>query len=441
MKYALLLISFLFTVACINAQDLYLNTKTPYQPKQFNYIPPPKDYIPVFINYVGRHGARFLTAKGSDVLVADVLQQALQQNALTPTGKMILKQVQQLISISANNYGNITLLGEEEQHYIALRMQKEYAPVFTKGKLLMEMTNKVRTQQSAKAFLSGLSGYDSTYITSFIFPADADSILRFYDLSAAYKTYTSGASIKQHIDSLKKDKRTLASADNVCSKIFTASFVKQLNTGISLSDTTKTKSVNAINFSIALYDVYCSLFSVKKEMQSTNTAFINYCKPVFAETDLEWFNAITSAEDFYEKGPAENATGIQVTIAAPLLRDMLNTTDSMTRYKNYDGIFRFTHAEAISPLATLMEIPEASQTNNSVFSFSQTWDAASIIPVSANIQWILYRKDNSYLIKILLNEKEVTLPVKTTIFPYYTWNDVKDYYNKKLSDIDKSRHN
>ncbi len=437
MKYSLLLIFSLFTATCINTQNLYLNTKTPYQPQQIKHTSPPKNYTPVFINYVGRHGARFLTSKGNDVLVADVLQQAQQQHALTPIGEMILKQVQQLVNISTNNYGNITLLGEEEQHAIAARMQKEYAPVFSKGKLMIEMTSKVRTQQSATAFLSGLSGYDSTHIQSYIFPADADSILRFYDLSAAYKTYEESTDVKQHIDSLKNDKQTLLMANNVCSKIFTNAFINQLNKGeIKSSNITKTQAVTTTNFSFALYEVYCMLFSVTKEMQLTDKTFSNNYKAAFTDNDLAWFDKITSVEDFYEKGPAENANGIQVTIASPLLRNMLNTTDSMIEHKTYDGIFRFTHAEAISPLATLMEIPQASKTSNSVFDFSRNWNAAYIIPLSANIQWILYSNGSNYLIKVLLNEKEVALPVKTNSFPYYNWNDVKEYYSKKLSGVD-----
>jgi hypothetical protein len=158
---------------------------------------------------------------------------------------------------------------------------------------------------------------------------------------------------------------------------------------------------------------------------------------VFSARDLSWFNIINSASDFYEKGPAENVNGIQVTIAAPLLRDLINTTDSAIRFRNFDAVLRFTHAEAISPLATLMGIPQASKTSNSVFTFSDVWNASEIIPMSANIQWILYSNGKSFLIRILLNEKEVNLPVETKTNPYYTWNDVRSYYLNKLSFISK----
>jgi hypothetical protein len=37
------------------------------------------------------------------------------------------------------------------------------------------------------------------------------------------------------------------------------------------------------------------------------------------------------------------------------------------------------------------------------------------------------------LVKALLNEREVTMPVATNQFPYYRWNDLREYYLKKLN--------
>src|SRR6185369_17993795 len=97
-----------------------------------------------------------------------------------------------------------------------------------------------------------------------------------------------------------------------------------------------------------------------------------------------------------------------------------------------DAIFRFTHAEAISPIATLMDISKADRAANSVYAYADNWKADSIIPMSANVQWVLYSNGKDYLVKILLNERDVTLPIPTTTFPYYPWNDIKNYYLQKL---------
>ena len=55
--------------------------------------------------------------------------------------------------------------------------------------------------------------------------------------------------------------------------------------------------------------------------------------------------------------------------------------------------------------------------------------------MGANIQLVFYREnpqDKDVLVKVLLNENEVRLPVKSEEEPYYKWNVVRDYYLKKL---------
>ena len=41
------------------------------------------------------------------------------------------------------------------------------------------------------------------------------------------------------------------------------------------------------------------------------------------------------------------------------------------------------------------------------------------------------------LIKVLLNEKEVHLPLKSFDGPYYRWNDFRKYYLNKLDAYEK----
>jgi hypothetical protein len=52
--------------------------------------------------------------------------------------------------------------------------------------------------------------------------------------------------------------------------------------------------------------------------------------------------------------------------------------------------------------------------------------------MGANLQIIFYRdKKNDILVKLLLNENEVTLPIKSEFGPYYSWNVVKDFLEKR----------
>jgi len=140
---------------------------------------------------------------------------------------------------------------------------------------------------------------------------------------------------------------------------------------------------------------------------------------------------------------------IQVRVAAPLLADFIHSTDKAVHRlvgtgagpgttnagSGPDAILRFTHAEAISPFATLLGIPEASTPAVSIFKYGAHWRAESIIPLSANVQWVLYSNGKDWLVKVLLNEKESALPVATASAPYYRWEDLKKFYEKRLRSI------
>ncbi|MBO6060228.1 MAG: histidine-type phosphatase, partial [Bacteroidaceae bacterium] len=67
---------------------------------------------------------------------------------------------------------------------------------------------------------------------------------------------------------------------------------------------------------------------------------------------------------------------------------------------------------------------------------SKGWLNYKVFPMGANIQFVFYRKnvdDTDVLVKVLLNENEVTLPVKSKTAPYYKWSEVRDYYLQKLN--------
>ena len=64
--------------------------------------------------------------------------------------------------------------------------------------------------------------------------------------------------------------------------------------------------------------------------------------------------------------------------------------------------------------------------------FHLAWQDYRVSPMGANLQLIFYRdKKSDILVKFLLNESEVTLPLKSKTVPYYSWNMVKDFLEKQ----------
>ncbi len=414
----------------------YLGTKTPYpSPSKNKITPPPAGYEPVFINYTGRHGSRFMTKAGSDVEVLALLSYAKKKNALTSKGKQLKAMTERFLTIEKDNYENITLLGSAEQEAIGTRIFSTYQKAFKGQGIDVIMTHKVRTQQSAEAFRKGLKNYPGA-IHEKVIPDSADNTLRFYDIAPAYRDFKKSTPLVKRMDSLSADARAFTTAKNVCSKLFSPDFVQTLlKEGVVINAGKKNSKINAISFTDNLYDLYTISFSMPLEMKQKGYAKSDIDFSIaFDEKDLRWLDLVNGASDFYEKGAGLDTLGLQIRIAVPLLADYLNSTqDIIINKRKADGVFRFTHAEAISPLATLLGIREASVPDASVFSYHKNWKASSIIPLSANIAWIVYSNGKDQLVKVLLNEKEVRLPITTHQYPFYRWEDIRNYYLKKIS--------
>ena len=66
------------------------------------------------------------------------------------------------------------------------------------------------------------------------------------------------------------------------------------------------------------------------------------------------------------------------------------------------------------------------------------WQSCRIFPMACNVQMVFFQSathPDDVLVKVLLNEREATLPVTTDCAPYYHWNDVRNYFLNKLSNI------
>jgi len=413
-KFGFLFTILLFTLG-LQAQ---LGTKTPYVPLQHSYTPPPQGYTPFFVNYVGRHGARYLTKASADVQVLQVLQAAEKHKGLTAEGVRIRIAAERLAAAGKGNYERITLLGAEEQEAIGERMLYNYTPVFKGRGLTIVTTWKLRTQQSAEAFLRAFGTY--TGGKQYERAVDSlDTVLRFYDLSPEYLRYKKSSLLKKAEDSLDKDIRTARVAADVCGRVFTQAYITQVMQPVAM----------ATAFTDDLYDLYCIAFSMGGELrQQGYTSGTSDLGAAFSHEDLLWLDQRSGAADFLEKGPGYDPSGIQVTIAAPLLADFIRSSDKAVAGTGGDAVLRFTHAEAISPFAALLGIQGASSPAASIFGYQDQWRAESVIPLSANIQWVFYGDGKQVLVKVLLNEKEVSLPLKPLVWPYYRWEDVRAFY-------------
>jgi len=422
--------SLLFLIGCTliasaqNCNADFLGTKTLYKSNNQKYTPTPIGYDPVFINHVGRHGARHLTKEVKTTLAYALLLKADSLSALTPKGKKLKQMVLALQKVEKGNTKFISTEGREELKGLGERMYNNYSNVFNnKPKLSVAITKEVRTKQSADAFLEGLNSKlkDSASISEY----NDDIALRFYDVSPAYKKFEAGiddGDLKlalnraAHFEEIKKA---------VTGRFFSPDFLSKIN------DDDREKFVAEIfGFATIVYSLNAEI--KQAGFQLTDLDFQSF----FTCDELSQLGLLDAADENLKKGPGSDNNGIQVRVAVPLLVDFINTSDEFIKTGKYNARLRFAHAETIAPFAALLQIAAADRASKDPAKLNDLWSASGVIPLSANIQWIFYKKKDAagYLVKILLNEKEAHITgLNEKSFPYYKWNDLRALYIEKLN--------
>ena len=118
-----------------------------------------------------------------------------------------------------------------------------------------------------------------------------------------------------------------------------------------------------------------------------------------------------------------------------LLRDIIEKADSCIALAHPGATLRYGHDTMVTPLVCLLNLNGYGEEIKEPEKIATQWFDYKITPMATNLQFVFYRKAKSddILVKVLLNEDEATLPIKSDVAPYYHWNDFKAYCQEKLA--------
>ncbi len=426
MKKILLFITALIITAVTFGQNCTVNsgTKTLYTATPSTLSLPP-GYRLVFVNHAGRHGARHLTKDPVTAAGYLLLKKADSLHLLTMAGEK-LKEMIEALNLEEHNYTkSISARGKEEQQGIAKRLYQQDSIFFNSSNFSyhVQVTKEIRTSQTAAAFLevlrtAGGKRQKDMYKVN-------DTVLRFYDLAPAYLAFEQTGTWKNDLDGLRKKIFSDKKINKIIARFFAPGFLSTLD------EQARETFVTDIQGFITIIP------GIQQELNEANVKLnIDSLQQFFSCKELEAMGRIDRAEDFLLKGPGLDNNGIQVKIAAPLLVDFIRTTDDFVEHRSVQSQFRFSHAETIAPFAALLQLEGTDKAVTDIRHFSDdTWDAAQVVPLSANIQWLIYRDEKgSYQLRCLLNEKDVHITgLDTNNFPFYKWDEVRNFYLQKLA--------
>lgn len=376
--------------------------------------PAPEGYKPFHIEHYGRHGSRWHIGAGMYKTPVSILEVAERNGKLTARGVEVLAQLRDIEKQSRGRDGELTPLGAAQHRGIAKRMIANFPEVFADGshvdarstvviRCILSMDNELQELLAAnpKLNITSDASHADMYYMNF---TDTDTVAR-----------NAAKLANKQLNQFNKNHKP--SYDYINKLVNDAQFAKD---------------------SINIGGLFWYLTKLSENAQS------HYGMPhfydLFTEEDLRnsWMN--DNAGWFVSMGNSKLTDNLGPYSQRRLLRNMINSADTAIASTRPGANLRFGHEVCVLPLAVLMELNHYGDEINDLEEVAEKWKNYEIFPMASNVQVIFYRPEGStspedVLVKVLLNEREMPLPVESVSAPYYKWTDLRNYYLKKLERV------
>ena len=384
-----------------------------YPEPPHHYTAPPKGKKPFYLSHYGRHGSRYLTKKKDYDYLTELFGKAKEEGKLTALGEDVLERVKRIADEAHDQWGDLTQLGIEQQRDIAHRMVKNFPEIFRSG-----------IHVDARSTLIPRCVLSMTYA---LLQLEKDSPkLNITSEASWHDMYYMNLQDKKLI-ALARSEESMSSYENY--RLRNSHWDRLLLT--LFNDTAFVhREINPIEFNYYLFRMAGSIQNT--ELSGKVTLYDLYTQE---EIMTNW--RIDNSWWYLGFGPAPQSSGLQPFTQRNLLRKIIEQADSCIALPYPNAQLRFGHDTMVLPLVCLMGINGYDQSIADFDSLGvKGWINHYVFPMSCNLQLVFYRKnkkDKDVVIKVLLNENEATLPIKTDIAPYYHWSDVRDYMLRKLA--------
>jgi len=378
--------------------------------------PPPAGKHPFYISHYGRHGSRYLSSRKAYITPLQILQKGYKEKKLTQLGLDLRKQLANIIRDSQERWGDLSPLGHKQNRDIARRMMQNFPEVFEgDAHIQARSTTMSRCMLSMGSALQQLKSMNPRLQVDMNATHEDMWYLNFQDkqLRDSMMTRKAKSAFKEFNNPRKHNWRLME-------MIFTdTAFVR--------------KNID---------DVTLNYYLLKTELVQLNTKTYDQVRmaDLFTLEDLYLFWQNENAWWYISYGPSLLNGGCQPYSQRHLLRKIIQDADSCILLDKPGAQLRYGHDTMIMPLTCLLELNGYNfQTEDLEEVEKHGWWVSDIIPMGANLQFVFYREnpqDKDVIFKIMLNEKEATLPLPTDIAPYYHWRDFREFFLKKLDDYE-----
>lgn len=364
----------------------------------------PDSLVPVFINHVGRHGARYPSSSANCLKLKKALEHADSAGTITALGRRLKSLNERIMTLSHDRWGALDSLGMAEQAAIATRMFYGYTEVFSSHGTVRAMSSySPRAMMSMYCFVHQLDRLNNRMTFETVTGRVTSPLLRPFDLDKDYLAFRKSDAWKQPYD------------EYAAATIPLTALRRVLGDGYSFENDKAARDMAMVEYAVVSG---LAAMGLPSEMSKYFTR--------------EEANALWSCKNLsqYLQRTATTVSSLPADIESALVSDIISTTDDFINGTDTGttAILRFGHAETLMPLLSLLRIPGCYYLTNYFDTVGLHWRNFHVVPMAANIQFIVFKSRNSgrYYVRINLNEEPVKLR-KGSDEIYYPWGELRRY--------------
>lgn len=362
----------------------------------------PDSLTAVFINHVGRHGARFPSSPKNVTTLIRELAKADSAKALTPAGEELLTLAKFVSETSRNRWGALDSLGMAEQRGIASRMFRNYGMLFNDTRVNAISSYSPRCVMSMYEFTHQLDRLNNHIEITTSSGRQNSPLMRPFDLDPDFIEWVKNGDWKAAYEMQFETMMPTAPAR----KLFKGEYAKEMT-----NDDARKVSYHAFKLLQGL-----SAMGLPSKMERYFTR---------EEANQAW--SCTNLSHYLER-TASTLSTLPAEIAASLLTDLLTTAEAAVEGKQqYAVMLRFGHAETLMPLLSLMHLDGCYYLTNYFDTVALHWKDFYVVPMASNLQMILVKsKSGKMYVRLDLNERPIPLLPGSDII-YTPWQQAREY--------------
>lgn len=405
-------------------------TITTYQNVPIEKIAPsPKGYKLFYYSLTGRHGSRYELEDSTFVYTCDIFNRAAKLGILTEEGERVRKILNRATAEQRGKGGELTSLGQVQWRGIGRRAYQNFGALFDTGSIEAKSSTKMRCVFSMVSFVEGVKEKNTKIFVEQEARESFLPILR--------PMIDNPASPKQLIRDCRFTARQGAWRKDAVDKLWHEGFNTTLSKLVTKPELLKECGAStpfwflyqthhlllfSQNFGFDNYEMIRSIFSVEDEYRF-------YCYRCLSWLSLSWSWGNDNAAIF-------------MSYMRPLVDDVLaKAQDAIDGRNPHIANLRFTHDSYIVPLITILGLEGCAATfGPDIEKAATSAPLSKIVPMAANVQMQLYRNNaGEVLVRIMLNEKDATLPIECKTAPFYPWDKFRALVEGNMTKLESRR--